>query len=157
MIIRYLIKEKILKVQTEKQNDCVKVQDIFRYNSSKNMKVTFESQHIASPVLKKGPILFNLSHPAHNICKEILVEILICFKCYLLEDHLALSCPESEDYKICSLCASLAHTHREFTSSIFEVSINCEDDNDHSTLATSCHIPEKNILEKTSKNNAEHK
>ena len=38
-------------------------------------------------VLTKGLILFNLSHPAHNICSEIFVDILTCFKCYQLEDH----------------------------------------------------------------------
>ena len=79
--------EEDIKSEIEKQNDCVKVQEIFNYNSSKNIKVTFESQHMALQVLTKELLLFNLSHPAHNICKEIFVEILICFKCYQLEDH----------------------------------------------------------------------
>ena len=66
---------------------------------------------MASQVLTKGLLLFNLSHPAHNICKEIFVKILICFKCYQLKDHPTSSCLKSKDYKIYSLCASLEHTH----------------------------------------------
>ena len=77
-------REEDIKSEIEKQNDCVEVQEIFKYNSSKNMNVTFESQHVASQVVTKGLLLFNLSHPARNICKEIFVEILICFKCYQL-------------------------------------------------------------------------
>ena len=92
---------------------------------------------MASQVLTKGLLLFNLSHPARNIWKEIFVEILICFKCYQLEDHPTSSCPKSKDYKICSLCASLEHTHREYTS-INRKCINCEEGTDHSTLAMSC-------------------
>ena len=64
-------REEDIKSEIEKQNDCVKVQEIFKYNSSKNIKVTFKSQHLASQVLTKGLLLFNLSHPARNICKEI--------------------------------------------------------------------------------------
>ena len=56
-------REKDIKSEIEKQNDCVKAQEIFKYNSSKNIRVTFESQHMASQVLTKGLILFNLSLP----------------------------------------------------------------------------------------------
>ena len=90
-----------IKSEIEKQNDCVKVQEIFRHNSSKNIKATFESQHMASQVLTKELLLFNLLHPARNICKEIFVEILICFKCYQLVDHPTSSCPKSKGHKIC--------------------------------------------------------
>ena len=47
------------------------------------------------------------------------------------------SSPKSKDYKICSLCASLEHTHRECTSSNRKC-INCEKGTDHSTFALSC-------------------
>ena len=93
--------EEDIKSEIDKQNDCVKVQEIFKYNSSKNINVTFESQHIAFQVLTKGLLLFKFSHSAHNICQEILVEILICFKCYQIEDHPISSCPKSKDYKVC--------------------------------------------------------
>ena len=121
--------------------------DIFKYDNSKNIKVTFENQHMVSQVLPKGLILFNLSHPAHNICREIFVDILTCFKCYQLEDHQTSSCPKSKEYKICSLCASQEHSHRECISSIRNC-INCkEEGNDHSTLAMSCPI-RKNVSKK---------
>ena len=90
-----------------------------------------------SQVLTNRLLLFNLSHPARIICKEIFVEIWICFKCYQLEDHPTSSCPKSKDYKISSLCASLEHTHRECTSRNRKC-MNCEEGNDHSTLAMSC-------------------
>ena len=38
--------EEDIKSKIEKQNDCAKVQEIFKYNSSKNVKVTIESQHM---------------------------------------------------------------------------------------------------------------
>ena len=85
--------EEDIKSEIEKPNDCVKVQEIFKYNSSKSIKVTFASQHMAFQVLTKELILFNLSHPAHNIRMKIFVEILICFKCYQIEDHPTSSCP----------------------------------------------------------------
>ena len=85
-------KEEDIKSEIEKQNDCRKVQEIFKYNSSKNIRVTFESQHMSSQVLTKGLLLFYLSHPARNICKEICVKIIICFKCYQLEDYPTSSC-----------------------------------------------------------------
>ena len=140
-------KEEDIKSEIEQQNGWVKVQDIFKYNSSNNIKVTFESQHMASQVLTRGLLLFNLSHPAHNIAREIFVEILICFKCYQLENHATSSCPKPNDYKICSICASQEHTHRECTSRI-QKCINCnEEDNDHSTLAMSCPF-RKNVPKK---------
>ena len=80
-------KEQDIKFEIEKQNACIRVQDIFKYDSSKNIKVTFKNQRMVSQVLTKGLVLFNLPHPAHNICREIFVDILTCFKCYQLEDH----------------------------------------------------------------------
>ena len=71
------------------------MQDIFKNDSSNNIKVTFKNQHMVSDVLSKGLILFNLSRPAHDICREIFVDILPCFKCYQLEDHKTSSCPKS--------------------------------------------------------------
>ena len=73
-------KKEDIKFEIKKQNGCIRVRDIFKYDSSKNIKVTFENQHMVSNVLTKGLILFNLSHPAHNICREIFVDILTCFK-----------------------------------------------------------------------------
>ena len=64
-----------IKGEIEKQNDCVIVQDIFKYNNSKNINITFESQHMALQVLTNGLLLFNLSHPAHNISRKIFVLI----------------------------------------------------------------------------------
>ena len=86
-------KEEDIKTEIEQHNGWVKVQDIFKYNSSNNIKVTFDSQHMASQVLTRGLLLFNLSHPAHNIARKIFVEILICFKCYQVENHATSPCP----------------------------------------------------------------
>ena len=108
----------------------------YKYNSSKNIKVTIERQHMAIQVLIKRFLFFTFLHPGHNICKEIFTEILICFKCRQLEDQPTSSCPMSKYYKICSLCAFLEHTHHECTYSI-QKCINCEEYNDHSTLAMS--------------------
>ena len=121
-------KEDDIKTEIEKQNDRVEVQDIFKYNSSNNIKVTFDSQYLASLALTRGLLLFDLSHPAHNISIEIFVKILICFKCYQLEDHCTSSCPKFKDYKIYSLCASpWIHFHAAFGSVL-----TCEDeDSDH--------------------------
>ena len=130
-------KEEDIKFEIEKQNACIRVKDIFKYDNSKNIKVTFE-KHMVSQVLTKGLLLFNLFHPAHNICREIFVDILTCFKCFQLEDHPTSACPKSKEYNICSPCASQEHTHRECISSIRNC-INCkEEGNDHSTLAMSC-------------------
>ena len=81
----YQIRNKLeedIKFEIEKQNSYIRVQDIFKYDSSKNTKVTFENQHMVSQILPKGLVLFNLFHPAHNICRKIFVDIMTCFKCY---------------------------------------------------------------------------
>ena len=44
-----------------------------------NIKVTSESQFMALQILTTDLLLFNLSHPAHNIAREIFAEILINF------------------------------------------------------------------------------
>ena len=100
-------KKEDIKFQIVKQNACIRVRDIFKYDSSKNIKVVFENRHMVSQVssshskypsiqiLTKSLIFFNLSHPAYNICMEIFVDILTCFKCYQLEDHPTSSCPKS--------------------------------------------------------------
>ena len=41
-----LNKKEDIRTEIEKQNVCVKVQDIFKYDCSKNIKVTFENQHL---------------------------------------------------------------------------------------------------------------
>ena len=72
-------KEEDIKFENEKKNTCIRVQVIFKYDSAKNIKITFENQHMVSQVLMKRVVLFNLSHPAPNICREIFVDILTCF------------------------------------------------------------------------------
>ena len=103
VITRYLIrKKKILNLKSRCRmfvSEC----GIFSSMRSKNIKGTFENQDMISQVLIKGLVLFNLSHPAHNICREIFVDILTCFKCYQIESHPTSSCPKSKEYKICSL------------------------------------------------------
>ena len=47
-------KEEDIKTKIENSNVCVKVQDIFKHNSIKNIKVTYENQHMVSQVLTKG-------------------------------------------------------------------------------------------------------
>ena len=44
-------REEDIKSEIEKQNDSVKVQEIFKYNISKTKKVTFESQHKGTPIV----------------------------------------------------------------------------------------------------------
>ena len=56
-------REEDIKSEIEKQNDCVKEQEIFKYISLKNIEVPFESQYMASQVMSlcrtKGLLLFN--------------------------------------------------------------------------------------------------
>ena len=91
-----LNKTEDIKSEIEKQNACIRVREIFKYDNSKNIKVTFENQLMVSQILTKGLTLFNLSHPAHNICREIFLDILTCLKCYQLEDHQTSSCIKSK-------------------------------------------------------------
>ena len=54
-------KEEDIKFEIEKQNACIRVQDIFKYDSSKNIKVIFENQYMVSLVLTKGPVYYLIS------------------------------------------------------------------------------------------------
>ena len=108
VITRYSIRKK--KILNLKSRSRIVVSECGRFSSMIIQKTSrshiFEDQHMVSQVLTKGLILFNLSHPAHNICREMFVDILACFKCYQREDHQTSSCPQSKENKICSLCAS---------------------------------------------------
>ena len=106
VITRYLIRKKIYKLKSRSRMFLLKC----RLFSSKFARKTSRSL-----------LLCNVSHPAHNICKEILEDILTCFKCYQLEYRPTSSCPKSKEYKICSLCASQEHIHRECIASIGSV------------------------------------
>ena len=47
-------KEEDIETEIDKQNVVLRVQDIFKHDSSKNIKVTCENKHMVSQVLTKG-------------------------------------------------------------------------------------------------------
>ncbi|KAG0418608.1 hypothetical protein EQH57_0715, partial [Dictyocoela roeselum] len=80
--------------------------------------------------------LFNTRIPHHNCSIEEFTHLLICYKCYKIEDHPTNQCKSTTP--ICSECSSEGHIWTECTSPTKKC-INCPpSNNDHRTLAAMC-------------------
>ena len=101
---------------------------------------------MASKAMNTGIVLFNLVVPSANIFQDEFVNLLICYKCYALEEHTTASCTKPINYKVCSLCSQTGHTFKE-CQAYEKTCINCK--GPHSTLAMSC--PHRKRIQKEKK------
>ena len=81
-----------------------------------------------------------------QIQKEIFINIMICFRCYQVEDHITANCTK-KDLNICSKCAG-SHSWRDCTSSEKKC-INCG--GGHRTMAMACPKRKQILKEKEEK------
>ncbi|KAF2349536.1 hypothetical protein FHG87_019708 [Trinorchestia longiramus] len=72
--------------------------------------------------------------------QEKYTHILICYKCYKLEDHAALQCTSPTQHR--SECSSKEHTYQQYTN-LLKQCLNCQ--GPHRTLAANCPC-RKNII-----------
>lgn len=121
------------------------VEKIYKFPRSHNIKVTFKQVAQAEKASETGLKLFYLSIPHHQIEQEQFTPIITCYRCYAVEDHVAKDCPKPKEYKVCSLCASTEHTHRDCHTRTKQC-LNCK--GEHGTTAMACPIRKKAVQEK---------
>ena len=67
--------------------------------------------------------------------KETHVELITCFRCFSIEDHLSFSCTKDSTYKICSSCSAEGQDWRNCHAS-YKKCLNCH--GNHHSLANQC-------------------
>ena len=131
----------VIAAELGNKNPWLVVKSVYRFNKSKTLKVTCSNQEMVNIALRQGVKLFQLSINPNNLAPERFVDIMVCYKCYQWNDHLARSCAKDDNYKVCSLCSSNSHTFKECKSSERKC-VNCG--GGHSTVSFACSV-RKNI------------
>lgn len=111
------------------------IDSTFKFPNARIVKITFLSSAIATKAKEQGLLLFNMKVPEYNIKKEEYTEITTCMKCYKLDQHYTIKCPEDSNFKVCSECGSKEHTWRD-CSGEKKKCLNCN--GQHSTLSYQC-------------------
>jgi len=124
-----------IKLELERTNNYTKVDDIYKFEKSKLLKITFSDQQTATRTTEQGIYLFDLHVPPTYISRDMFFEVAVCYRCYKLDSHVAKDCDLNDDYLICSLCSEHGHLFKNCKNPIRKC-INCE--GNHSTLSLSC-------------------
>jgi len=137
-----------IKLEIGRANRNLIVDDIFKFQNNKMIKVTFSSHKMALECTESGMYMFSLRIPPRNIELDEFIEVKVCYRCYKLEKHTSETCEQQPDYKICSLCSVVGHTYKNCTATMKKC-INCG--GSHSALAMSC--PERKKIVNSKRNN----
>lgn len=133
-----------IKLDLEKNHPWLKINAIIKIKDYTHVfKIICNETQMATKILETGLLLFNTRITPRQCEREQYTHLLICFKCYKMEDHPTKDCPSNKT--ICSECAQEGHTFRECTSN-YKKCTNCR--NDHRTLAASCPYRKQKIKEK---------
>lgn len=125
----------VIKTEIENQNIGLIINSIFKFPNSKTLKVTFTRVDMVDAAINRGLYMFNLSISHFNIERDNYVHLLVCYRCYQWNDHVAANCKKDISYKVCSICSSEHHTYKECDNNVKKC-INCR--GDHSTLSFTC-------------------
>ena len=139
----------LIKTEIEQANQGVSVDDFFKFPNNKMLKITFASQRMAVHALENGLYIFNLRVPPRNISPDRFVDILVCYRCFKLEDHTSENCDKGVDYIVCSSCSGIGHTFRNCAGTV-KCCLNCK--GPHGTLTMRCPLRKKIIDEKRKEN-----
>lgn len=141
----YSYSEQTIITEINDRNEWADVGEIFKIPRSSSIKIIFKTQDMAEKCLQTGILMFDLSLPSRDFSRDIFVDIKYCYKCYQMEDHLSVNCPNAADYIICSKCSSQEHTYQQCSSDLPKC-LHCS--GDHNTLANSCPVKRELIRKK---------
>ena len=88
---------------------------------------------MSNRILTEGLLLFNTKISPHMCQQEKFIDLLICFKCYKMEEHSTRECTSTKT--VCSECGEEGHLFRECTNENKKC-LNCAQP--HRTLAAKC-------------------
>jgi len=142
MITQYT--EDQIKKDIEECND-INVLSVIKLNK-KSIKIEFQDESTCKRVVTSGIFMFHLSIPVSCITQDIHIDVVMCYSCYKLDDHIGKDCP-NKGIKLCSVCSSNTHRHLDCQSNVKKC-LNCN--GPHNTLALSCPERKKVISQKRS-------
>ena len=111
------------------------------------MKIICSNNTSAEHIIKHG---FHFEYgkiASHQIHRQEHIDITVCYKCYSMDQHLTIHCPNQQ---VCSNCTD-HHKHTRCPNSDHKFCVNCKRENrqyNHHTLALSCPYRKKIIQEK---------
>lgn len=126
-----------IEVELMNKNNWVTVCNIYKFPRSKTIKVSFSNQQMVELSLNRGLLMFNLSVSPVDMVRDSFTHLLVCYRCYQWNDHVAANCKKAASYIICSLCSSDSHCYKECNSNERKC-INCK--GNHYTLSYKCPI-----------------
>lgn len=134
-----------IKNELEENNPWLKIQEVFKFTSSRTIKITCTSSALAQRALEQGVLMFYLSIPPSQMRIETYIHLTVCDRCHKIESHHTRQCPQPPEYKACSECATIGHNYRECTSKTKKC-INCGQG--HSCRVMKCSERKKALKEK---------
>ena len=137
-----------IKRELEKENS-LNIVEVYKLQKSNSIKITLESQAKVLTVCQSGLYLYQLYVSPKFIVQDDYKNVLICYRCYKVDDHAAASCPENKNFVICSTCSSRTHNFKQCTSFI-KLCINCK--GPHHTTSRSCPVIKQVIVKKNNSN-----
>ena len=124
-----------LKTEITRLQPWCNIKEIIKFGTYTHVfKIVLTDITMTQKALEEGLICFNMRITPDQMEKEIFTNIQICFKCYVMEEHITGDCPKG-NYKICSECGSLDHIWKDCRSETKKC-INCG--GGHRTMAMSC-------------------
>ena len=115
-------------------NDWAKLSEVFKFPNSRSIKLVFTHSALVEMCLSRGLNMFFMHVPGSHIKKETHAELIKCFRCFAIEDHLSFSCTKDSTYKVCSSCSAEGHDWRNCDAS-YKKGLNCH--GNHHSLANS--------------------
>ncbi|KAG0418895.1 hypothetical protein EQH57_0636 [Dictyocoela roeselum] len=123
-----------IHTEIERCNDNLRVSEVVKFGVHSHVfKVELETIDMANRVVENGFLLFHCKISPSQIKREEYIDILMCFKCYKIENHTTKDCP-TPDIVVCSECTG-DHDYRNCPS-FTKKCINCK--GPHRTMAMSC-------------------
>lgn len=143
-----------IKEELQRNHSWLKIQEIVKIKTYTHVfKIICTETAMASKILENGVCLFNTKIPPFNCEQEEYTHLMICYKCYQVEDHPTINCRSTTI--ICSECGQTGHTWTECKTTTKKC-VNCTTNDDHRTLAAKCPYRRKKIEEKKNKEKENH-
>lgn len=138
-----------MKAELEKQQEWMKVDEVYKFTGSKTIKIICASCEVARKALETGILMFYISIPPSQMKTEDYTPLVVCNKCQAIECHETKMCPHPVDYKACSECAGKDHTFRECPTPMAKKCLNCNEA--HSARVMRCPVRKRALKEKQEK------
>lgn len=136
--------EEEIKEEIERSNKGFKIDKVTKIkNFTHIMKITTKDTDAARKILNQGIYIYNTKITSHQCEPEKYCHLLICFKCYAIEDHTTSKC--TSKLTVCSECGETGHTFRECENPT-KSCLNCG--GAHRTLANMCPVKKEKIRRK---------